>query len=154
LYTECVKEIARIYKPEVLIGHSLGGMTSIYYQYLEKSSNIEKIIALGPPSELKLFMKGFQNTLKVSDNFMQKMNAYLHQRFGFYAEDFSISNFAKELKVKGLLILEKYDELAPYKLSTKIARNWKDCELYTVEDIGHSLQSQEINAKIIAFLGD
>jgi len=152
LYAECVKDIAAIYKPEIFIGHSLGGMTSIYYQYLVKSTNIEKIIALGPPSELKLFMKGFQNTLKVSDRFMEKMNVYLHERFGFYAEDFSIPTFAKELKVQGLLILEKYDELAPYKLSTKIARDWEGCELFTVENIGHSLQSPEINTKIISFL--
>ena len=152
LYTECVKDIAEIYKPEIIIGHSLGGMTAIYYQYLVQSLAIKKIITLGPPSELNLFMKGFQTTLGLTDKFMQKMNAYLHGRFGFYAEEFSIANFAKELKVEGLLVLEKYDPLAPYLLSTKIARNWSSCELFTVENIGHSLQSPEINKKIVAYL--
>ncbi len=152
LYTECVKDIAEIYNPEIIMGHSLGGMTAIYYQYLVQSSAIKKIITLGPPSELNLFMKGFQTTLRLSDKFMQKMNTYLHGRFGFYAEEFSIANFAKELKVEGLLVLEKYDPLAPYLLSTKIARNWNNCELFTVENIGHSLQSKEINKKIVSYL--
>lgn len=152
LYTTCLKDIAEIYKPEVLIGHSLGGMTAIYYQYLVHSETIEKIIALGPPSELKLFMKSFQNTLRFSDSFMKKVDDYLFNRFGFYAKDFSIATFAKEIKKPGLLVLEKYDELAPFELSTKIARNWKDCELFTVKNIGHSLQSPEINHKIISFL--
>ena len=152
LYTACVKDIAKIYKPSILLGHSLGGMTAIYYQYKVQSSTIEKIITLGPPSELKLFMKGFQNTLKFSDSFMKKVDNYLFSLFGFYTEDFSIASFAKELKNPGLLILEKYDELAPYKLSTKIAKNWKACELFTVENIGHSLQAPEINKKIISFL--
>lgn len=152
LYTECVKDIAEIYKPEIIIGHSLGGMTAIYYQYLVQSLAIKKIITLGPPSELNLFMKGFQTTLGLTDKFMRKMNTYLNERFGFYAEEFSIANFAKELKVEGLLVLEKYDPLAPYLLSTKIARNWNNCELFTVENIGHSLQSPEINKKIVAYL--
>lgn len=152
LYTDCLKDIAEIYNPEVIIGHSLGGMTAIYYQYLQQSPNIEKIIALGPPSELNLFMKGFQNTLGLSDAFMVKMNTYLYNRFGFYAEDFSIANFAKKLDVQGLLVLEKYDDLAPYVLSIKIARNWEKCELFTVEKVGHSLQSPNINKKIIASL--
>ncbi len=152
LYTECVKDIAAIYKPEILIGHSLGGMTAIYYQYLMQSDFIEKIVTLGPPSELKLFMKGFQDTLKVSDAFMKKLDNYLFERFGFYAADFSIAKFAKEIKQKGLLILEKYDELAPYPLSTKIARNWDNCELFTVENIGHSLQDSSVNRRILEFL--
>ncbi len=152
LYTECIKDIAALYKPEILIGHSLGGMTAIYYQYIMQSDFIEKIVTLGPPSELKLFLKAFQDTLKVSDSFMKKLDSYLFERFGFYAADFSIANFAKEIKQKGLLILEKYDELAPYPLSTKIARNWKECELFTVENIGHSLQDPKINDKIVAFL--
>lgn len=152
LYTDCLKDIAAIYKPEVILGHSLGGMTAIYFQYLTQSSSVKKIITLGPPSELHLFMKGFQNTLGLSDGFMRKMNNYLQKRFGFYAEDFSIAKFAKEIQVEGLLVLEKYDDLAPYPISAKIARNWKQCELFTVENVGHSLQSPEINKKIIASL--
>lgn len=152
LYTECLKDIAAIYNPEIILGHSLGGMTAIYFQHLVPSSSVKKIITLGPPSELNLFMKGFQSTLGLSDAFMNKMNNYLFKRFGFYAEDFSIANFAKTIKVEGLLVLEKYDNLAPYVLSTKIARNWKKCELFTVENIGHSLQSSEINKKIMASL--
>jgi len=152
LYTACIKDIAAIYKPEIMIGHSLGGMTAIYYQYLMQSEFIEKIVTLGPPSELKLFLKDFQETLKVSDAFMKKLDTYLYECFGFYAADFSMAKFAKEIKQKGLLILEKYDELAPYPLSTKIARNWNECELFTVENIGHSLQDPKINKKIMEFL--
>ena len=152
LYTDCIKDIIEAERPEIIIGHSLGGMTAIYHQFKYANPSIKKIVVLGPPSELKFFMKGFQDTLQLSNKFMGKMDDYLYSRFGFYAKEFSIAEFAKSLKVPGLVILEKKDKLAPYKYSKKIADNWKDGELYTVEDVGHSLQSEEINKKILEYI--
>lgn len=152
LYTACAKDIIEIHKPSIVIGHSLGGMTAIYNQIEYNNPCIEKIIALGPPSELSFFMKSFQVTLGLSNKFMSKIDAYLKSTFGLYAKQFSISNFAKEIKINGLLILEKYDKLAPYKYSKRIADNWEKCDLVTVENIGHSLQSKVIDQKILAYL--
>jgi len=152
LYTSCANDIIKAHKPSILIGHSLGGMTAIYHQHKYDDPNIKKVIALGPPSELSFFMKTFQMTLGLSDKFMTKMDDYLNKRFGFYAKQFSISEFAKSIKNEGLLILEKRDKLAPYKYSKRIADNWSNCELYTVENIGHSLQSATIDLKIISYL--
>ncbi len=152
LYTECVKDIIETQKPSIVIGHSLGGMTAVYQQIKYLNPCIEKIIALGPPSELSFFLKSYQQTIGVSDKFMKKFDEYLKNRFGFYSKEFSIARFAKEIKIKGLLILEKNDKLAPYKYSKRIADKWVNCELYTVERIGHSLQSDGINKKIIAYI--
>lgn len=152
LYTKCIKDIAKIYQPEIFIGHSLGAMSSVYYHYLENTSHLKKIVALGPPSELPLFLKNFQSILGLSDNLMRSMDDYIYELFGFYSKDFSIANFAKKLELEGLLILDKNDPLAPYKLSLRIAKNWKNCELFTVEGVGHSLQSEAINQKIIQSL--
>jgi len=152
LYTACVKDIVEVHKPSIVIGHSLGGMTAIYHQMKYTNPCIKNIIALGPPSELSFFMKSFQMTLGLSNKFMKKMDNYLNERFGFYAHQFSISEFAKSMKINGLLILEKHDDLAPYKYSKRIAINWKNCELFTVENIGHSLQSPIIDKKIISYL--
>ena len=152
LYTACAKDIIEIHKPSIIIGHSLGGMTAIYHQIEYNNPCVEKIIALGPPSELSFFMKSFQMTLGFSDKFMNKLDEYLKERFGFYAKQFSVSEFAKSMNVDGLLILEKYDDLAPYKYSKRIADNWKNCELFTVENIGHSLQSPIIDTELISYL--
>lgn len=152
LYTECVNRLLKKYNPSALIGHSLGGMTSVFYQFKHKNPSIEKIVALGPPSELKLVIKGFQHTLGFSDKFINKFENYIYKRFNFKPIDFSIAKFAKELNTKGLLILDKFDELAPYKYSKRIAENWKNCNLITVENIGHSLQNKSIDNHIVNFL--
>ena len=152
LYTECVKNIIEYHKPSIIIGHSLGGMTAIYQQYKHKNSCVKKVITLGPPSELSFFMKSFQQTIGVSDKFMDKLESYLKKRFGFYSKEFSIAKFAKQINIDGLLILEKNDKLAPYKYSKRIAENWQNCELFTVEGVGHSLQSNIINKKIVTYI--
>lgn len=152
LYTTCAQDIISIHKPSIVIGHSLGGMTAIYHQLKYNNPSIQKIVTLGPPSELSFFIKSFQATLGFSDKFMNKMDNYLKERFGFYAKEFSVSEFAKSMTTEGLLILEKKDDLAPYKYSKRIADNWKNCELFTVKNIGHSLQSPIIDQKIISFL--
>ena len=152
LYTACAKDIINVHKPSIVIGHSLGGMTAIYHQLEYNNPCVEKIIALGPPSELSFFMKSFQATLGFSDKFMNRMDEYLKERFGFHAKEFSVSKFAKSMTADGLLILEKNDNLAPYKYSKRIADNWKNCELFTVENIGHSLQSPIVDQKITSFL--
>ena len=127
-------------------------MTAIYHQYNYPNTTIKKIVALGPPSELSLFMKGFQNTLDLSKRFMGKMEDYLFKRFGFYSREFSIAEFAKQIKIPGLLILEKQDKLAPYRFSKKIAEKWASCELFTVEKIGHSLHSEIVDKKVLDYL--
>jgi len=152
LYTACANDIINVHKPSILMGHSLGGMTAIYYQFKHNNSDLKKILTLGPPSELSLVLKSFQMTLGLSTKFMTNMNSYLFKKFGFYAEQFSISEFAKNIKTNGLLILEKRDKLAPFKYSKPIADNWENCELYTVENVGHSLQSTDINTKILNYL--
>lgn len=152
LYTACAKDIIAIHKPSIVIGHSLGGMTAIYHQIEHNNPCVEKVITLGPPSELIFFLKSFQEVLGLSDKFMSRMDIYLKEKFGFYAKQFSISEFAKKIKIDGLLILEKNDELAPYKYSKRIADNWKKCDLITVENIGHSLQSKVIDKNILNYL--
>lgn len=152
LYTECLKEFLTFYKVDAIIAHSIGAMTTIYYEKKHKSLNGTPIVALGPPSELYLFFKVFKKTLKLSERFMKRMGSYLFDRFGFYPKEFSIAQFAKELQVKGLLILEKNDPLAPYQFSKRISKNWKNGELVTVEGVGHSLKHPNIDSKIIDFL--
>lgn len=152
LYTECLNDFLKTKKVDAIIGHSIGAMTAIYFEKKYKKLNKIPIVALGPPSELYLFFKGFKSMLGLSKRFMNQLGEYLYKQFGFYPKEFSIAQFARELKVNGLLILEKNDPLAPYQLSKRISKNWNNCELLTVEGVGHSLKHPDINTKILEFI--
>ncbi len=152
LYTECLNDFLKSYKVDAIIAHSIGAMTAIYFEKKYQQLINTPIIALGPPSELYLFFKGFKDTLGLSKRFMKGLEEYLFQKFGFYPKEFSIARFAKKIKVPGLLILEKKDPLAPYQLSKRIADKWQNGELIAVEGVGHSLKHPDIDNRILEYL--
>ena len=49
LYSDFVNIVSNYFKPNFLIGHSLGGMTMFYYMSVYQPKFVEKIISLGAP---------------------------------------------------------------------------------------------------------
>ena len=153
-YAQCLQKIIELYRPNYILGHSLGGMTTIFHQFKYPNLEIEKLVIMAAPTELAVIMKGYQKTLKLSDEFMKALNTYYRERFDFYFEEFSISEFAKNLTHPGLLIHDKYDNIAPYNGAEKIHTNWTGCNFITTENFGHSLFFDEVDDIIIDFLKD
>lgn len=152
LYSECVEVMAKHFNPNYLIGHSIGGMTTIYHQYQQQKSAIEKLVVLGPPSELTSIMHNYQQILRLKPGVMQSLEALFHERLGFYFEDFSIAKFSQYVNKEGLLIHDKFDKIAPIAASESIESNWQKAQLIKTEGAGHSLYRPFIDDKIIKFL--
>ncbi len=154
LYTECLQKIVELYRPNHIIGHSVGAMATIFHQYKYPTPEIEKLVMLAPPVEMSSIMNGYQKALKLSDKFMKALNQYFKNKFGFYFEEFSMSEFSKSIKQYGLLIHDKHDKIAPHSGAKKIQENWNNVKLITTTDFGHSLFFDEVDDMIIDFLKD
>lgn len=154
LYTQCLQKVIELYRPNHILGHSVGGMTTIYHQSIYPNQEIEKLIILAPPSELSRIMKGYQRILKLSPKFMEALDQFFKEKHGFYFKEFSASDFAKKLSHNGLLIHDKYDDIAPYQEAEAIGKNWSNANFITTENYGHSLFFEEVDAMIINFLAD
>ncbi|WP_109851757.1 alpha/beta hydrolase [Aquimarina sp. AU58] len=152
LYTKCLQKIVELYRPNHMIGHSVGGMATIFHQYTYPNKEIEKLIVLAPPSELSRIMKGYQEILKLSPKFMRALNQYFKEKHDFYFDEFSMANFVKDLVLNGLLIHDKNDDIAPYSEAEGISKNWKNSQFITTENYGHSLFFDEVDNMIINFL--
>ncbi|WP_109434790.1 alpha/beta hydrolase [Aquimarina sp. AU119] len=152
LYTECLQKIIELYRPNHILGHSVGGMTTIFQQYLYPDQEIEKLIVLAPPSELSRIMQDYQKILRLSSKFMTALNQYFKDKHGYYFEEFSASDFAKSLKAPGLLIHDINDQIAPYTEAQSINKNWNGVQFISTEDFGHSLFFDEVDTMIIDFL--
>lgn len=152
LYSKCLQVMINHFAPHYLIGHSIGGMTTIYNQYCNANQEIEKLVVLGPPSELTQIMGDYQQILRLKPQVMQSLEALFNERLGYYFTDFSIAKFSKEINKKGLLIHDKFDKIAPITASEAIAQNWQDAILFKTEGAGHSLYHDKIDRKIIEFL--
>ncbi len=152
LYTQCLQKIIDLYRPNYLLGHSVGGMATIFHQYTQPNDEIDKLIVLAPPSELARIMDGYQNTLKLSAKFMDALNQFFKNKHGYYFEEFSMASFAKNLHKKGLLIHDIYDPIAPFSEAENIYKNWKEVQFIKTENLGHSLFYDQVDHWIIEFL--
>lgn len=152
LYAECTDHMVRKFRPRYIVAHSVGGTTAVYHQYQYETNGVEKLVTIGSPSELKEIMDQYQNMLKFNNRVLSALDAYFAKHFGFRIDDFSTSRFASELELKGLLIHDELDQVAPVTASERVHKNWKNSELIKTRGLGHSLHQEEINQKIIDFL--
>ena len=152
LYAECTEHIFKKFKPRYIVAHSVGGTTAVYHQYQYNTNSVEKLVTIGSPSELSEIMGHYQQMLKFNNRVLSALNQYFIRHFGFAIDDFSTSRFASKLQLKGLLIHDKLDKVAPVSSSERVHANWKNSQLILTEGLGHSLHQEEINLKIIDFL--
>ena len=152
LYAECVEHIREAFQPKYIVGHSVGGMTAVYHQYVYGANGIEKVVTIGSPSEFPEIMEHYQKILKFNNRVMRALDNYFQKHFGFGIADFSTSKFAEKLQVKGLLIHDELDAIAPFSSSERVHARWKNSELFRTSGLGHSLHQEEVNYKILDFL--
>lgn len=152
LYTRCTEKIVALYNPKYIIGHSMGGMASMYHQYKNPESSIKKLVSLGAPSELSEIMAYYQHLLKFNGKVMKSIDDYFKGTFNFYIAEFSISKFSRFFSIDGFLVHDELDTIAPFKAAERIHKNWKNSILLKTQGLGHSLHQDEVNKQIIDFL--
>lgn len=152
LYANILKHIIKKYRPKHLVGHSVGGMTAIYYEYTNTNSSVEKIVTVAAPSEFHEIMDHFQQLLKFNDRVMGALDTYVFDSFGFHIKEFSTSAFVRSNTKNGLLFHDRSDKVTPYHASQKVHASWKGSQLISTEGFGHSMHQDEVNDAIVGFL--
>ena len=152
LYARCLEEVIQTHNPKHLIGHSVGGMTTIYNQYKNPKNGIEKIVTTAAPSEFYEIMEEYQSMLGLSSRVMASLDQLVLKKFGFRIRDFSTSAFVASNTKKGLLVHDKEDPITPYHASEKVHKAWRNSLLISTSGFGHSLHQEEVNAAIVDFL--
>jgi len=152
LYSDCLLELIRKYRPSYLIAHSVGGMTALFTQYRNPDNSLEKIVTIGAPSEFHEILEQYRRLLHLNKRVMNALYTVFHDKYGFHIRDFSSSVFARSINIKGLLVHDKFDTIAPFHASEKVHEQWRDSLLLATEGLGHSIHQEEVNKKIVRFL--
>lgn len=152
LYAKVLKDVIEKYKPDFLIGHSMGAMTVIYNQHLYGKQNIKKNVLLGAPSEMLDIVGDYQNILSLSDSFIRDLENFFEKKFGFTYKEFSMAKFAKDISTKSLVVHDKSDKIATVSSAYAIDKSLKKSELLITEGFGHSLYNADVDQKIISFI--
>lgn len=152
-YARALAEVIAYRQPQMIVGHSAGGMATIFYltQY-ENPHPIERIALLATPAELADFIRAFQNTLGVWPAVIQGLEDVFLERLSQPFSYYSISEFCRKLDVPGLIIHDRYDDIAPFAGAEATARNYRNSRFIITEKLGHSLMSPGVVKEVVAFL--
>lgn len=152
LYAECINVACRKYRPDYIIGHSIGGTASVYYQFLYPGHSIKKLVLLGAPCDFSVILQNYVRILNLNSKIHNYILDYTKERFRIAVEDFTASVFLKNCTIPGIIAHDKDDDAVLYSEAEKLAASWKTAELITTKGLGHSMHDRKLYEKIIAFL--
>lgn len=152
LYAEFINVVAQRFSPDIIIGHSVGGMASALFQHKYRFAKLKKIILLGAPSEFKDIMKRYTDMLSYNQRVISELEHTIVERFGSSADTFSTARFLSSIESEGLIIHDKNDPIIPYNDALRIKDSFKNSRLITTKGLGHSLNHASVAEHIYAFI--
>ncbi len=152
-YAAAIETAVKAYAPEMIIGHSIGALATIFHQHTYNSSkSLKKLVLLGAASELYDIMQDYKGILGLNHRVMNGLEKFIIDRFGYNFKDFSGASFAKSIKLPTLLIHDKLDKITPVEASRSIHKNIPTSTYIETEGFGHSLYQDEVRAAVLKFI--
>lgn len=152
LYSEYVNRVAQKFQPEVIIGHSVGGMASVFFMHNYQLESVKKMILLGAPAHFTGVFARYKSMMGYNKRISNGLDRIVLERFGKSVDYFSAANFTQSIKAKGLIIHDKKDKIIPYEDAQLFANRFKGSELISTTGFGHGLKDASLTPKIIDFI--
>lgn len=151
-YAKFIHIAVQKFKPQFLIGHSMGGKTCLYYQAVYQNDDLQKMVILGAPSDFNIILNNYINLLSLNSKINKALRNHYYNAFKLNLENFSGRLFASKIKTKGLVAHDVDDEVVRFEEGKKIAGAWKNAIFIETKGLGHSLHDDDLYNKIAKFL--
>lgn len=151
-YAKYVNALMEKFKPQFIIGHSMGGATCLYYQYKYNNPLLQKMVLLGSPSEFEIILNNYKKTISLNDKAFQLLKDKFVERFNIHPSEFSGKKFASNFNFKGLIAHDIDDTVVSFNEGKQIAEAWKSAQFIETKGLGHSLHDVALYEKINLFL--
>jgi pimeloyl-ACP methyl ester carboxylesterase len=152
LYSEFIRVVAQKFQPNVLIGHSVGGMASVFCMHNHNLPSVNKMILLGAPAHYTGVFSRYKSMMGYNNRISNGLDNIVLERFGQPVDYFSAANFAKSIEAKGLIIHDKKDKIIPFEDAQLFDNRFKNSELITTSGFGHGLKDASLTPEIINFI--
>ncbi|WP_422105683.1 alpha/beta hydrolase [Winogradskyella sp.] len=152
LYSECINVIAQKFQPEVIIGHSVGGMASVFFMHNYPLDTVKKMVLLGAPAHFTGVFSRYKALMGYNKRISNGLDNIVLERFGQPVDYFSAANFTKSIKAAGLIIHDKNDKIIPYEDALLFANRYENSELISTTGFGHGLKDASLTPKIVEFI--
>ncbi|WP_456438035.1 alpha/beta hydrolase [Psychroserpens sp.] len=154
IYSECINLVAKKFNAKIVIGHSVGGMATTFFQHKYQLPTIEKLVLLGAPSTFVSVFGRYVDMMGYNNRISKSMDTIIHERFNNKPDHFNAAKFSETITAKGLLIHDKYDTTIPYSDAEDFKNFYKNSKLITTEGFGHGLKSETVDEHILSFVSN
>jgi pimeloyl-ACP methyl ester carboxylesterase len=141
-------------KPEVMIGHSFGGASSIYTIHnLPLALQPSKFVLMAAFSYTPKVFKGYASTLGLRRTVYRGMIHHFEELAKRPLKYFDFALMAADLShLKVLIVHSLEDEVTPFSNALRYHNFWKNSYLYAPKEGKHHLGTDKITATIIDFV--
>jgi hypothetical protein len=153
-YAEFIHIAVEKFKPQFLIGHSIGGKTILYYQSVYQNAFVKKMVILGAPSDFSIILNNYITLLSLNQKIAKELEAHYLNNFKLNLENFTGKLFASQINTKGLIAHDIDDTVVLFDEGKKIASSWKNAVFIETKGLGHSMHDDDLYQKISQFLFD
>lgn len=151
-YAEYINVMVQKYQPQYLVGHSLGGAATLFFQAHYPNPFVEKLVILGAPSELTIVLNNYRKTLGLNKRIFKNLKKHCTDRFGLDPMEFSAAGFARKIDVPGLIVHDRQDETVSFTEGQRIAEAYTNAKFIATKGMGHRLHDDGLYKRIYAFL--
>ncbi|QRM87955.1 alpha/beta fold hydrolase [Lacinutrix sp. WUR7] len=144
LYSEFINIVSKKFNPDIIIGHSVGGMATVFYQHKYQNTELEKLVLLGAPSNFTGVFNRYVEMMGYNKKVDKQMNEIVLEKYGHLPAYFSAADFTKNIDTSALLIHDERDRIIPYQDAKSFEQNYANAQLITTQGFGHSLNNETI----------
>lgn len=152
LYSEFINVVSNKFNPEVIIGHSVGGMASVFSQYNYPQKQLKKLVLLGSPAHFNGVLQRYVDMMGYNKRVHQTIKSIVYERFDHDTSYYSTATYAKTINAEGLIIHDEKDKIIPFNDAQLISSNFQNSKLISSSGFGHSLSNQTIHNYILEFI--
>jgi pimeloyl-ACP methyl ester carboxylesterase len=135
-----------------VIAHSMGGAATTLA--LSNGLQLERVVFLSPPSDPRLFLQVFSDTLAIPDEVRTQLKERVERKIGVSIESMRGDLIAPSMRVPLLVIHDRNDKEIPVSAGQSIAEAWPNAELLLTEGLGHQriLRAEPVTNIAVSFI--
>ena len=152
-FISAIHYLEKEYGPfEALIGHSLGGMSSL--KAISDGIQTKKLVIIGTANSVTKITRDFAQNMKMNEEVARRMKSYFDKKFGQDMDDYSGTRSADGVHIPTLVIHDKTDVDVEISSAYEIDKALENSELYITEGLGHRriLGDRKVINKIVEFI--
>lgn len=153
MFIESILELQKIYgKFELVIGHSLGGMSVM--NAIKRGLIVDKAVLIGSGDIVYDIFSGFVESLQLKPNIVAKLGAKFEKKLGDTLTDYDVYDAAKNIHIPVFVIHDTQDKDVPVQCAENIHKHLPNGKLLITEGLGHRkiLGDKKVISEIIQFL--